>query len=78
MKKRKVQWTTSNTLLEYVDEYVKICKDEEYHISRSDLISLLVICGLNQLNHYSDEAGSFYTVVQTLKTDLDEYYTNYD
>lgn len=74
---RRVNWTTSPELLEYIGEWKELCNKHRFPITQSDLISILVMNGLNQLNHMADELINEEKITDSIRIDYEEYKNNY-
>lgn len=75
---KRISWNTSPELLEYITEWKRTCNQNKFPINQSDLISILVMIGLNQLNSLADELINEEKITETIRIDYEEYKNNYE
>lgn len=75
---KRVSWNTSTEVMEYIGEWKELCNKHRFPITQSDLISILIISGLDQLNHLADELINEEKIVDSLRIDYEEYKNNYE
>ena len=76
--KKVISLSISEDLLLELREWRQICHDENLQINQSDLISILIFRGLEQLTSDIEEVSCLNTLVQELAVDLHDYYMKYD